>query len=129
MLTCSWATRRPRRGASGRLSALLAPAGAGGAVAAALVGVALLAPSHLFDAGALVYRSLVFLIGGVFPTILLFGGLNRWSATALVFITPCYTLGFLIGGAWAPFLTVAMVGLGVIFAAYRAPARLREVRR
>ena len=51
--------------------------------------------------------------------ILLFGGLTRPALAALAFISPCYALGFLIGGPWAPFLSVALVGLAVMYAAAR----------
>ena len=78
-----------------------------------------LTPSAAFDGGAFVYRVFVFLIGGVFPVVLLFGGLNRWSLSALIWISPCYTLGFLIGGAWVPFLTLAIVGLAVLLVVQR----------
>ncbi|WP_416899893.1 MAG: hypothetical protein ACMVY4_09375 [Minwuia sp.] len=66
-------------------------------------------------AGELVYRGFVFLIGVLFPVILLFGGLNRRALTAMAFLTPCYTLGFLIGGDFSPFLSVAMAGLAVLY--------------
>lgn len=100
-------------------SRALTLAGAAALVGIGLSGAALLSAEQVFAGGALLYRSLVFVIGGVFPTLLLFRGVNRWSLAALGFISPCYTLGFLIGGAWAPFLSVALAGLALIYAAYR----------
>ncbi len=72
-------------------------------------------PAMLFPAGELVYRGFVFLIGVLFPVFLLFGGVNRYAIMVMAFLTPCYTLGFLIGGAYAPFLSVAVAGLVVLF--------------
>ncbi|GJL89580.1 MAG: hypothetical protein DHS20C03_32890 [Minwuia thermotolerans] len=74
-----------------------------------------LMPAMTVPAGELVYRGFVFLIGVLFPVILLFGGLTRQALPVMAFLTPCYTLGFLIGGQFAPFLSVAMVGLAVAF--------------
>ena len=69
--------------------------------------------------GELIYRNFVFVIGAIFPVILLFGGLNASSAKAIAFVTPCYALGFLIGGAFAPFLSIAMAGLALIYWRHR----------
>ena len=74
-----------------------------------------LMPAMTAPAGELVYRGFVFLIGVLFPVILLFGGMTRQALLVMAFLTPCYTLGFLIGGDLAPFLSVAMAGLAVTF--------------
>jgi|GEM_PF-869534 len=74
-----------------------------------------LMPAMTAPAGELVYRGFVFLIGVLFPVILLFGGLTRHTLLVMAFLTPCYTLGFLIGGQLAPFLSLAMAGLAVAF--------------
>lgn len=74
-----------------------------------------LMPAMTAPAGELVYRGFVFLIGVLFPVILLFGGMTRQALLVMAFLTPCYTLGFLIGGDLAPFLSVAMAGLTVAF--------------
>ena len=77
--------------------------------------VGLAAPGMEFAAGELVYRGFVFLIGVLFPVILLFEGVNRMSVAAMVLLTPCYTLGFLVGGGYAPFLSVAVAGLAALY--------------
>ena len=82
-----------------------------------LLATDLVRPEMTFTLGALVYRGFVFMIGALFPVILLFGGWNRQALLAMVLLTPCYTLGFLIGGEWAPFLAVLYWVQG------RAPAR------
>lgn len=74
-----------------------------------------LMPAMTAPAGELVYRGFVFLIGVLFPVILLFGGMTRQALLVMGFLTPCYTLGFLIGGDLAPFLSVAMAGLALAF--------------
>lgn len=89
-----------------------------------LLATDLVRPEMTFTLGALVYRGFVFMIGALFPVILLFGGWNRQALLAMVLLTPCYTLGFLIGGEWAPFLSVAMAILAVLYWVQgRAPAR------
>lgn len=65
--------------------------------------------------GELIYRNFVFLVGVVFPVFLLFQGLNRRSLMVLAFVSPCYALGFLISGPFAPFLSVAMAALALFF--------------
>ena len=65
--------------------------------------------------GSLIYRNFVFLVGVAFPVLLLFGGVNKQSITALVFLTPCFALGFLIGGMFAPLLSVGMAGLALFY--------------
>ncbi len=65
--------------------------------------------------GELLYRSFVFAIGVIFPVILMFGGLSRYSIAVIAFLTPCYGLGFLVGGAYAPFLTVGIAGLAIAY--------------
>lgn len=105
---------------------LIAAAGVCGALLLFAVDVA---SNATFEVGALIYRSFVFVIGGVFPVILLFGGLTRACLAALTFISPCYALGFLVGGPWAPFLSVALIGLAVIYLAARvAGPQEREAR-
>jgi len=74
-----------------------------------------LMPAMTAPAGELFYRGFVFLIGVLFPVILLFGGMTRQALLVMAFLTPCYTLGFLVGGDLAPFLSVAMAGLAVAF--------------
>ncbi len=83
------------------------------ALSALHLAIGQLIPAMTVPAGELVYRGFVFLIGVLFPVILLFGGLTRQALLVMAFLTPCYTLGFLIGGQFAPFLSVAMVGLAV----------------
>ena len=108
----------------------LALPAAGAAVIVALLHVAggVIRPEFVLPGGELAYRSFVFVIGGLFPVVLLFGGINRPSLIAAAFITPCYTLGFLIGGDWAPFLSVAMAGLAVMVWLRRKPIPLRPYR-
>lgn len=77
-------------------------------------GIALFAAEFKFAFGDLIYRSLLFIIGVLFPVILIFGGINRLAWIAAAILTPCYTLGFLIGGAYAPALSIGMVALAVM---------------
>jgi hypothetical protein len=72
-------------------------------------------PDLLRAGGELLYRNFVFVVGVVFPVILMLGGLNKHAIAAITFVTPCFALGFLIGGAFAPMLSVAMLGLVVIY--------------
>lgn len=65
--------------------------------------------------GELLYRSFVFAVGVIFPVILMFDGLSRYSVAVMAFLTPCYGLGFLVGGAYAPFLTVGIAGLAIAY--------------
>ncbi|MDF1737288.1 MAG: hypothetical protein P1U37_18520 [Minwuia sp.] len=89
--------------------------------------IGLLMPAMAFPAGEFIYRGFVFLIGVLFPVILLFGGLTRPALLVMAFLTPCYTLGFLIGGDLAPFLSVAVAGLAVaVWLRYRAAPAARR---
>ena len=65
--------------------------------------------------GELLYRSFIFAVGVIFPVILMFGGLSRFSIAVITFLTPCYGLGFLVGGAYAPFLTIGIAGLAIAY--------------
>lgn len=65
--------------------------------------------------GELVYRSFIFVVGVIFPVILIFDGLSRYSAMVMTFLTVCYTLGFLVGGVYAPLLSVGIAGLAVAY--------------
>ncbi|CUH64741.1 hypothetical protein TG4357_01468 [Thalassovita gelatinovora] len=85
------------------------------------VAVAFVAPEFTVAFGDLIYRSFLFLIGAVFPVFLVFGGINRRALVACGFLAPCYTLGFLIGGVYAPFLSVGIVGLAILIILRPAP--------
>lgn len=72
-------------------------------------------PDALTVLGVLIYKNFVFVIGGLFPLALLFAASHRTGLAAAVIVTPCYALGFLVGGSFAPALSVA---IAVIVAAY-----------
>lgn len=85
-------------------------------VVAALVAlhatIALVWPDGRVPLGLLVYRSFIFIIGGLFPLLILFQWDRRYVLVAGgIVMIPCYSLGFLIGGAFAPLLSLAMTGL------------------
>ncbi|MGO1792033.1 MAG: hypothetical protein ACTHY5_01530 [Oceanisphaera sp.] len=82
-------------------------------------GIALLAPELRFAFGDLVYRSLLFIIGVVFPVLLIFGGINGRSSIAVAVLTPCYTLGFLVSTDYAAALSIGMAGLAVMMFIWR----------
>ncbi|EBA06028.1 hypothetical protein [Sagittula stellata] len=90
------------------------PALAVGVVMALHVASLMLSPEALRLVGELIYRSFVFVIGALFPVLLIFGPTRRAALVAAV-LTPCYTLGFLIGGSFAPFLSVAMLTLAAFY--------------
>ncbi|NIZ15645.1 hypothetical protein [Phaeobacter sp. HF9A] len=92
----------------------LSPALVVGIVAALHVASLMLSPEALRLVGELTYRSFVFAIGAVFPVLFIFGPTRRAALVAAV-LTPCYTLGFLIGGVFAPFLSVAMLVLAAVY--------------
>lgn len=73
-----------------------------------------LAPQLLAVGGALVYRVFLFVIGGLFPLLILFPDARRDLVAGAALLTPCYGLGFLVGGAFAPFLSVGMAGLALL---------------
>ena len=81
--------------------------------------VALYAAEFKFAFGDLIYRTLLFIIGVLFPVHLIFGGMNKRTLIAAAFLAPCYTLGFLIGGAYAPALSIGMAGLAVMMFIWR----------
>ncbi|MBO1519948.1 hypothetical protein [Oceanisphaera pacifica] len=83
------------------------------------LGIDLLAPELTFAFGDLVYRSLLFIIGVVFPVLLIFGGINARSLIAVAFLTPCYTLGFLVSTDYAPALSLGMAGLAIMMITWR----------
>lgn len=85
-----------------------------GAVAALHVAAWMDSPELLRLLGELTYRGFVFAIGALFPVLLIFGPTRRAALVAAV-LTPCYTLGFVIGGAFAPFLSVAMLVLAAFY--------------
>lgn len=82
--------------------------------------VAWLAPAFKFAFGDLIYRTLLFVIGVLFPVNLIFGGINRRTLIAAALLTPCYTLGFLIGGPYAPALSIGMAALAIMMYVWRA---------
>ena len=81
---------------------------------------AMIASELKFAFGDLIYRTLLFIIGVLFPVILIFGGINKRMLIAMGFLTPCYTLGFLIGGPYAPALSIGMAGLAIMVFVWRA---------
>ncbi len=78
------------------------------------VGILLFMPDFAFDFGDLIYRVFLFIIGAIFPVLLLFGGLNRNAWIAMLILTPCYTLGFLVSASFAVFLSLGMAGLVIV---------------
>lgn len=81
--------------------------------------VAMIASELKFAFGDLIYRCMLFIIGVLFPIILIFGGINKRSLIVAGFLAPCYTLGFLIGGIYTPALSIGMVGLAVMMFLWR----------
>lgn len=77
-------------------------------------GVLLLSPALSFSAGEWIYRTFLFIIGVVFPVLLIFDGVNRNAWIAMLILTPCYMLGFLISVSFAPLLSLGMVGLAIV---------------
>mgnify|MGYP001319490153 CR=1 FL=1 len=93
------------------------------------LGASLVWPEALYPLGVVIYKNLVFVIGGLFPLVLLFAGARRLGLATAAFITPCYALGFLVGGDFAPLLSVAMAALAAALAmAWAARRRLPAVR-
>lgn len=87
--------------------------------------VGLFAPELSVDFGILVYKTFIFVIGGLFPLLLLFRWDRRYVVAGAVLISPCYGLGFLVGGAWAPMLSVAMIGL-VLLALHQTRSEMQR---
>ncbi|MDE4133496.1 hypothetical protein PXK00_10255 [Phaeobacter sp. QD34_3] len=96
--------------------------GAVAAIAALHLGALAISPEALRLIGELIYRGFVFVIGALFPVLLILGP-TRQAALAASVLAPCYTLGFLIGGAFAPWLSVAMLAFAAFYARRPAPSR------
>ncbi|MFV0292190.1 MAG: hypothetical protein ACK5II_02810 [Paracoccus sp. (in: a-proteobacteria)] len=107
-----------------RLNLLVA--GVTGGLVAVYFMVVMRAPELRVFLGLLTYRSFVFTIGGLFPLLILYRWDYRFVGAGVLVMVPCYGLGFLIGGIFVPFLSVAMVGLTLLWVVqrwYPIPAR------
>ncbi|MFV0410605.1 MAG: hypothetical protein ACK5LJ_13220 [Paracoccus sp. (in: a-proteobacteria)] len=96
-----------------------------GGLVAVHFAVALLAPELRVPLGLLTYRSFVFVIGGLFPLLILYRWDRRFVLAGAAIMVPCYSLGFLIGGSFVPFLSLAMAGLALLWVIQRRQAASR----
>lgn len=64
--------------------------------------------------GLILYKSFIFVIGGLLPLFVLFRKQHSYIAIGTLVLLPCYILGFLVGGEWTYFLSVGMAALAIL---------------